>query len=122
MEREPADQRRASLWNYSIPRRGKLGVSDIFAADVMAVLPRIWNNKPETTRRVRQRVGAIMKWAVAQGHRPDNPAGDALGAGLPKHSVEKKHLRACPMPRLRTPLPGCGHRGHIGRRSPPLRS
>ena len=37
-----------------------------------------------------------MKWAVAQGHRQDNPAGDALGAALPKHSIVKKHHRALP--------------------------
>ena len=37
--------------------------------------------KPETARRVRQRIGAVMKWAVAMGHRPDNPAGDAPRAG-----------------------------------------
>ena len=38
--------------------------------------------KPETARRVRQRIGALMKWAVAMGYRPDNPAADALGQAL----------------------------------------
>ena len=42
-------------------------MGDISTADVMAVLLPIWNEKPETARRVRQRIGAIMKWAVAQG-------------------------------------------------------
>ena len=91
-----ASQWRASLRDYAMPRLGKLRVSDISTADVMAVLLPIWNEKPETARRVRQRIGAIMKWAVAQGHRQDNPAGDALGAALPKHSVAKKHHRALP--------------------------
>ena len=91
-----ASQWRASLRDYAIPRLGKLRVSDISTADVMAVLLPIWNEKPETARRVRQRVGAIMKWAVAQGYRQDNPSGDALGAALPKHSVAKKHHRALP--------------------------
>ena len=91
-----AAQWRASLRDYAIPKLGNLRVSDISTADVMAVLLPIWNEKPETARRVRQRVGAIMKWAVAQGYRPDNPAGDALGAALPKHSVAKRHHRALP--------------------------
>ena len=40
--------------------------------------------KRETARRVRQRISAVMRWAVAQGYREDNPAGDAIGAALPK--------------------------------------
>ncbi|MDE0600947.1 MAG: tyrosine-type recombinase/integrase [bacterium] len=91
-----ANQWRASLRDYAIPRLGNLGVGDISTADVMAALLPIWNEKPETARRVRQRIGAIMKWAVAQGYRPDNPAGDALGAALPKASVAKRHHRALP--------------------------
>ena len=91
-----AAQWQASLRDYALPRLGKLRVSDISTSDVMAVLLPIWNEKRETARRVRQRIGAIMKWAVAQGHRPDNPAGDALGAALPKNVVPKKHYRALP--------------------------
>ena len=91
-----ANQWRSSLRDYAVPRLGKLRVGDISTADVMAVLLPIWNEKPETARRVRQRIGAVMKWAVAQGHRPDNPAGDALGAALPKQSTVKKHHRALP--------------------------
>ena len=37
-----------------------------------------------------------MKWAIAQGHRQDNPAGDAVTAALPKQSGARKHLRALP--------------------------
>ena len=60
-------------------------VDRITTADVMAVLMPIWNDKRETARRVRQRLRAVMKWAVAQGYRDDNPAGDAIGADLPKN-------------------------------------
>ena len=47
-------------------------------------------------RRVRQRVGAVMKWAVAQGYRGDNPAGDAISAALPKTGTMRRHQRALP--------------------------
>ena len=40
-----------------------------------------WNRKRVTAQRVRQRIGAVMQWAVAQGHREDNPAGDAISGG-----------------------------------------
>ena len=37
-----------------------------------------------------------MKWAVAQGYRDDNPAGDAISAALPKTAVRQQHMRALP--------------------------
>ena len=75
---------RSSLGPYAMPRLGRKPVDRITTSDVLAVLVPIWNTKRETARRVRQRIGAVMKWAVAEGHREDNPAGDAIGAALPK--------------------------------------
>ncbi len=92
-----AAQWEATLRTYVHPHLGKRSVADITTADVMAVLMPIWNEKPETARRVRQRVSTVMKWAVAQGYRGDNPAGDAIGAALPKHNGKtKRHHRALP--------------------------
>ena len=91
-----ADQWRASLRDYAMPRLGKKPVDKITTADVLAVLMPIWNEKRETARRVRQRIGAVMKWAIANGHREDNPAGDAIGAALPKGGNQAKHQRALP--------------------------
>ena len=62
----------------------------------MAVLIPHWHSKNETMRRVRQRIGAVMKWAVAQGYRGDNPAGDAISAALPKTGTMRRHQRALP--------------------------
>ncbi len=92
-----AAQWEATLRTYVHPHLGKRSVADITTADVMAVLMPIWNEKPETARRVRQRISTVMKWAVAQGYRGDNPAGDAIGAALPKHNGKtKRHHRALP--------------------------
>ena len=49
----------------------------------MSVLQPIWSDKRETARRVEQRISAIYRWAVAQGHRTDDPAGIVLDAALP---------------------------------------
>ena len=89
-----ANQWRASLRDYAMPRLGDQRVSEITSADVLGVLTPIWNEKAETARRVRQRIGAIMRWAVAQGFRDDNPAGDALNAVLPRYSGSKRRQRA----------------------------
>ena len=37
-----------------------------------------------------------MKWAVAQGFRADNPAGDAIGAALPRNGRSRRRHRALP--------------------------
>ena len=37
-----------------------------------------------------------MKWAVAQGHRTDNPAGDAISAALPNNNAQVTHRAALP--------------------------
>ena len=87
-------QWRASLRDYAMDRLGSKRVDRITTADVLAVLTPIWNDKRETARRVRQRIGAVMKWAIAAGHRVDNPAGDALGAALPSGGHKATHFRA----------------------------
>ena len=89
-----AGQWEASLRQYAFPRLGSKRVDTITTADVMAVLLPIWTEKTETARRVRQRIGTVMKWAVAQGYRDDNPAGDAIAAALPRANGTKRHFRA----------------------------
>ena len=87
---------RASLRDHAMPKLGGRPVHRITTADVMAVLLPIWNEKRVTARRVRQRIGAVMRWAVAQGYREDNPAGDAIGAALPKNGFRPQHHQALP--------------------------
>ena len=87
---------RATLEKYAYPRLGAKRVDRITAADVMAVLNPIWHKKPETAKKVRQRISTVMNWAIAQGHREDNPAGKAISAALPKRNAVTEHLRALP--------------------------
>ncbi len=71
-------------------------VSEITPRHVMAVLAPIWNEKRETARRVKQRISAICRWAVAQGHRADDPAGIVIDAALPRNGIERHHMPALP--------------------------
>ncbi len=66
------------------------------SADVLGVLTPIWHTKPETARRVRNRIKAVMAWAIANGNRADNPAGDSLEPVLPRQSASKNHFPALP--------------------------
>ncbi len=91
-----AAQWESTLATYAFPRIGAMPVSEVTTAEVLEVLEPIWHEKPETARRVRQRIGAVMKWAVAQGYRGDNPAGEAIAHALPRHSKVRAHMRALP--------------------------
>ena len=86
----------ASLRDYAYPRLGNRRVSDITTQDVMAVLLPVWHSKYETARRVRQRISTVMKWAIAEGHRADNSAGEVLTAVLPRKGNGVRHHRALP--------------------------
>ena len=87
---------RASLRDYAMPKLGRRHVNAITADHVMAVLLPIWSTKRITAQRVRQRIGAVMKWAIAKGYRADNPAGEAISAALPSNRVATQHQRALP--------------------------
>ncbi len=85
----------STLKTYALPYFGSRPVDEVSGADVMKALTPIWTSKPETARRVRQRIGAVMKWAIANGFRPDNPAGD-IETALPKTPRVKAHMAALP--------------------------
>ncbi|MCZ0942508.1 MAG: integrase arm-type DNA-binding domain-containing protein [Gammaproteobacteria bacterium] len=75
-------------------------VSDIEPRHVMEVLTPIWAVKRETARRVKQRISAICRWAIAQGHRMYDPAGNVLDSALPRVSRQRKHHDALPYDRI----------------------
>jgi integrase len=90
-----AAQFKSTLTNYVTPKLGRRPVSDILAADILSVLQPIWTTKSETARRVKQRIGTVMKWAIAQGYRTDDPT-LALNQVLPKQNRKPKHRAFLP--------------------------
>ena len=85
-----------ALRNYVHPHIGDKSVARVTTGDIMALLLPIWTVKHATARKVHQRVATTMKWAIAQGIRADNPAGDAIVAALPKRPIQVVHMRALP--------------------------
>ena len=85
-----------TLRTYAFPGIGKLPLDRIERRDVLAVLTPIWSAKPETARRVRQRIRTILKWAQAHGFVEHNMAGEAIDGALPLMPRVKKHFRALP--------------------------
>ena len=93
---ENEKQWRQCFRDYVFPKFGHRRVGEITTADVLGCLVPIWNEKRPTAARVRRRIGAVMKWAVAKGYREDNPAGDAIAAALPRGRRHRTHFRALP--------------------------
>ena len=85
----------ATLGTYVFPSIGERSVSSVTSADVLEILMAIWHTRPETARRVRGRINAVMEWAVAMEFRPDNPC-DRLKRALPRQKDVVKHMRALP--------------------------
>ena len=87
---------RATLTTYAFPVIGPKQVDKILTADVLRVIQPIWNSKPATAQRLRRRLSSVMSWAIAEGHRTDDPAGAAVLAALPKTNGPRNHHRALP--------------------------
>ena len=85
----------SSLERYAVPRIGKMPISEVTSADVIGILAPIWHDMPPTARKLRQRIRAVMEWAVAMGLRPDNPC-DRIGPVLGSQGDVVRHMRAVP--------------------------
>ena len=85
----------SSLERYAFPRIGKRPVSEVSSADVLEILTPLWHRKAATAKRVRQRIRAVMEWAVAMELRPDNPC-DRIGSVLGPQRDLVQHMQALP--------------------------
>src|SRR3546814_1940299 len=60
------------------------------------LLSDIWLAKPETARRVRQRLGPVLDWAYASGYRDSEAPMRAITKGLPRQPKKERHFAAMP--------------------------
>ena len=81
---------------HAFPILADLPVDQIAQQDVLNVLEPIWTTKPETARRVRQRIRSVLRYCEAHGFVDRNVAGDAIDGALPAMPKVKEHLRALP--------------------------
>ena len=79
---------------------GTKRVDGVTSADVLSALSPRWVTRPDTSRRVLQRLRIIFDWCTAQGHcAGDNPT-QGLTKVLPKHRASKAHHPALPYPEV----------------------
>ena len=85
----------SSLRRFAFPLIGKMPVSEVTSADVLEILTPIWHRKASSARRVRQRLRAVLEWAVAMEYRIDNPC-DRIGPLLGLQQDVTEHMQALP--------------------------
>jgi integrase len=83
-----------TLEMFAFPSIGDLPVSEITGPMVRDLLADIWLTKPETARRVRQRVGAVLDWAYSKGFRDAEAPMRSITKGLPRQPRNDKHHAA----------------------------
>ena len=84
-----------SLERHAFPHIGKMPIAEVTSADVIGILAPIWHEKAPTARKLRQRIRAVLEWAVAMDLRPDNPC-DRIGPVLGSQGNAVQHMRALP--------------------------
>ncbi len=83
------------LETYAFPHFGTVPVAEVDGPHVLEALEPIWLAKPETARRVRQLVGAVLRFAHVQGWRGPIPVlADYTKDGLPKQASGPVHRPA----------------------------
>ena len=93
-----------TLERHAIPKLSNLPLDRIDRGEVLRVLTPIWTSRPETARRVRQRMKTVFRWGMAHGFMDSNPAGEAIDGALPHMPKVKAHLRSLPYQEVRFAL------------------
>ena len=86
----------AALERHAHPVIGNMNVNRIRREDALRVLTPIWTHRPETARRVRQRMRAVLRWCWAHGYVSESVAGEGIDGALPRMPAVKQHFRPPP--------------------------
>lgn len=109
------DQWINTLTTYAYPKLGDRLVNDIEGPIIRDVLAPIWLAKPETARRVRQRIGAVLDWSYAKGYRLTEAPMRSLSKGLPRQPRKDGHFAAMPFTDVPKLIARLRDRSSVGR-------
>jgi integrase len=90
----------SSLERHVFPRLGDEPVGAITPAQLRQTILAVREKAPEVARKLQIRMSAVFRWAIAEGHRSDNPA-TAEALALPKLERETRHFKALPYQEVR---------------------
>lgn len=105
----------STLNAYAFPSLGDVSVASIDAPMVRDVLAAIWLAKPETARRLRQRICTVIDWAVAKGYREASLPMPVIDKALPRQRDKVKHHPALPFAAMPEFMQDLRRRESVGR-------
>ena len=83
-----------TLETYAFPVLAKMSVEDVSQIEIEQVLDPIWTVKPETARRVLQRITTVFDHACGMGYRTKGNPATGLRRLLRKQGDESQHFEA----------------------------
>lgn len=87
-----------TLEAYVFPHIGHVRANEITGPMIRNALADIRLAKPETARRVRQRIGTVLHWTYASDYRQTEAPMRAITKGLPRQPKQEGHFAAMPLP------------------------
>ena len=93
-ERTATDWRR-TLARHVFPAFGNRPVSEVTSTDIHGVLGPLATAKFETARKLRGRISTVLSWAVAEGHRTDDPT-PVVTKAMARNGNGVHHFKALP--------------------------
>lgn len=90
------DQWLATMEAHAFPKLGSMAIDQIGTPQVIDALSPIWQSTPETARRVRQRIGAVLDWAFAREYRLNQVPMAAVTLGLGPQREKAGRFAAVP--------------------------
>ena len=108
------DQWLSTLKTYAYPSIGQRPVDKVTTSDIRDLLAEIWLTKPETARRVRQRIGTVLDYAHGKTWREPFLMA-AVNKTLPKQPRKTGHFEALPYSELPTFLKRLDERPSVAR-------
>ncbi|WP_420550537.1 tyrosine-type recombinase/integrase [Litorivicinus lipolyticus] len=83
-----------TLRDHVFPHIATRRIDSIQSSDILQVMTPIWLEKPETARRVYQRIAVVFDWAKASGYREGDSPMEGVRDVLPKQTAKPKHHTA----------------------------
>lgn len=105
----------ATLESYAFPHFGEIRIDQIDTGHVRDALADIWLTKPETARRVRQRIGTVLDYAHGKRWREHPFSMGAVNKSLPRQPRKTGRFEAMPFYRVPQFLEAIRSRMSMGR-------
>lgn len=105
----------STLESYAFPHFGDVRLDNVEVGHVRDALAEIWLTKPETARRVRQRISTVLDYGHGKGWREHPFVMGPVNKALPRQPKKDGHFEAMPFATVPSFVARLHERASIGR-------